>query len=158
MYIVKGENGSGKSMLLNLMLGNVSCKNSEGKISLAKEMDKTAFLTYPFFAINGNFEDNLCDIPKNEELIRLLKIDFEDKEITSNPINLSYGQQQKLALLRVLGLDAPILFLDEPLSNLDVETQKNLVEYVSSLKGKKTIIIIMHSDEFDDIADGIIRI
>ena len=58
----------------------------------------------------------------------------------------------------MLGLDAPILFLDEPLSNLDVETQKNLVDYVSGLKGKKTIVIIMHSDEFDDKADGIIRI
>lgn len=158
MYIVKGENGSGKSMLLNLMLGNVSCKDSKGNISIAKEMDKTAFLTYPFFTVNGSFEDNLCGIPRDEELIRLLKIDFEDKEITSNPINLSYGQQQKLALLRVLGLDAPIVFLDEPLSNLDVETQKNLVDYVSGLKGKKTIMIIMHSDEFDDIADGIIRI
>ncbi len=88
----------------------------------------------------------------------MLGIDFEDKEIASNPINLSYGQQQKLALYRVFASDTPVFFLDEPLSNLDIETQEKVLAYIKSLKGIKTMLVVMHSSELDDIADGIILI
>lgn len=158
LYVIKGENGSGKSMLLNLMLGNISPEHSKGTFSLAQDIDDTAFLTYPFFAVNGSFDDNLFGIARDEELLRLLNIDFADKEIASNPVNLSYGQQQKLALMRVFGTNQPTLFLDEPLSNLDTETQNHLINYIKSLKGRKTILVIMHSDELDDVADGILYI
>lgn len=158
LYVIKGENGSGKSMLFNLMLGNVSIKNSKGVFTVSKDMDCTAFLTYPFFAINGCFEDNLYGIPKDPELLKVLKVDFLEKQISGNPVNLSYGQQQKLALMRVFGTDAPILFLDEPLSNLDVETQQKVIQYIILLKGKKTILVIMHSNELDETADGVITI
>lgn len=158
LYVIKGENGSGKSMLMNLMLGNISSEYSKGNFSVSQKINDTAFLTYPFFAIDGSFDDNLFGIARNEELLTLLNVDFADKEITSNPVNLSYGQQQKLALMRLFGTDEPTLFLDEPLSNLDTETQHHLIQYIKSLKGKKTILVIMHSDELDDFADGILWI
>ncbi len=158
LYVIKGENGSGKSMLLNLMLGNVSVNDSKGRISINKDMDEAAMLTYPFFAINGSFDDNLYGIAADKELAELLRVDFMDKEITANPANLSYGQQQKLALIRVFGTDAPILFLDEPLSNLDVETQEKVVQHIVKLKGQKSILVVMHSDELDEMADGIVEI
>ena len=156
--MIKGENGSGKSMLLNLMLGNVSPKESKGRLSVAKDMDAAAMLTYPFFAINGSFKDNLYGIHEDKGLGEMLRVDFAGKEITANPVNLSYGQQQKLALMRVLGTDAPILFLDEPLSKLDVETQEAVVRYIVQLKGKKSILVVMHGDELDREADGVIMI
>lgn len=158
LYVIKGENGSGKSMLLNLILGNVSPAYSNGKISVAGDIDSTVMLTYPFFAVDGSFAENMYGVAVNNELSQMLRIDFEDKEITGNPVNLSYGQQQKLALLRVFGSDAPILFLDEPLSNLDVETKESVVKYIAELKGSKSILVVMHSDELDNIADGIITI
>lgn len=158
LYVIKGENGSGKSMLLNLMLGNISPEYSKGTFSLAQDISDTAFLTYPFFAVDGSFDDNLFGIVKDEELLRLLNVDFAEKKITSNPVNLSYGQQQKLALMRVFGTGQPTLFLDEPLSNLDAETQSHLIDYIRSLKGKKTLLVVMHSDELDDSADGILWI
>lgn len=158
LYVIKGENGSGKSMLLNLMLGNVSAEYSKGHISVDKNIDEAAMLTYPFFAINGSFADNLYGLAADKELAELLRVDFMDKEITANPVNLSYGQQQKLALMRVFGTDAPILFLDEPLSNLDVETQEKVVQHIAELKGKKSILVVMHSGELDRIADGIVEI
>ena len=158
LYVIKGENGSGKSMLLHLMLGNISPENCKGTFSLMQDINNTAFLTYPFFAIDGSFDDNLFGIARDEDLLRLLNVDFTEKEITSNPVNLSYGQQQKLALMRVFGTNQPTLFLDEPLSNLDIETQGRLIDYIKSLKGKKTILVIMHSDELDAVADGILCI
>lgn len=53
---------------------------------------------------------NMYEIPIDKELMHLLQVDFSDKEILSNPVNLSYGQQQKLALLRVFGLNSRFFF------------------------------------------------
>lgn len=159
LYVIRGKNGSGKSMFLNMLLGNVDQKYRDGKFTLAEQIkESTTFLTYPFFAVDGSFADNLFGIPENKQLMEMLHVDFDEKEITSNPINLSYGQQQKLALMRVLGSDSDILFLDEPLSNLDKMTQEKLINYIVSLKGKKTVICVMHSAELDAHADGIIEI
>ena len=158
LYVIKGENGSGKSMLMNLILGNITPQNCKGSFRVSKDIGHNTFLTYPIFTVDGDFEDNLYEKPKVEHLIRMLNIDFEDKEITSNPVNLSYGQQQKLALYRVFASDTPIFFLDEPLSNLDAETQEKVLAYIKSLKGSKTILVVMHSSELDDAADDIILI
>lgn len=158
LYVIKGENGSGKSMLMNLILGNITPQNCKGTFSVSKDIGNNAFLTYPIFTVDGSFEDNLYEKPKMEHFIHMLGIDFEDKEITGNPVNLSYGQQQKLALYRVFASDAPIMFLDEPLSNLDIETQEKVLEYIKSLKGTKTVLAVMHSTELDDAADGMILI
>ena len=158
LYVIKGENGSGKSMFLNLLFGNVKLSFSRGGFILTDEMDEAAFLTYPIFTVDGDFMKNMYEIPIDKELMHLLQVDFSDKEILSNPVNLSYGQQQKLALLRVFGLNSPILFLDEPLSNLDKKTQENVVAYIRKLKGEKTILVVMHSDELDEAADSVIYI
>lgn len=55
-------------------------------------------------------------------------------------------------------MNSPILFLDEPLSNLDKKTQENVVAYIRKLKGEKTILVVMHSDELDEAADSVIYI
>lgn len=133
-------------------------KIKKGGFILTDEMDEAAFLTYPIFTVDGDFMKNMYEIPIDKELMHLLQVDFSDKEILSNPVNLSYGQQQKLALLRVFGLNSPILFLDEPLSNLDKKTQENVVAYIRKLKGEKTILVVMHSDELDEAADSVIYI
>ena len=140
---IVGVNGAGKSMFLNLLFGNVKLSFSRGGFILTDEMDEAAFLTYPIFTVDGDFMKNMYEIPIDKELMHLLQVDFSDKEILSNPVNLSYGQQQKLALLRVFGLNSPILFLDEPLSNLDKKTQENVVAYIRKLKGEKTMIITL---------------
>lgn len=138
LYVIKGQNGSGKSMFLNMMLGNIEQKFWNGNFTLAENLnDKTSFLTYPIFTVNGDFDENLFGLSEDKKLMEMLNVDFEEKEITSNPINLSYGQQQKLALMRVLGNNSDIIFLDEPLTNLDTDTQKNLVDYIKELKGQK---------------------
>lgn len=156
--VVKGANGSGKSMLINYLTGNIPPDFGTGNIRISRSIDNSSFLTYPTLIVEGSFEDNMLGITPDPDIARILSIDFEDKFIKCNPINLSYGQQQKLNLLRVLSSPFDYLFLDEPMTNLDEETQHRLFEYLVGLKGSKTIVIITHDNVFDAVADDIITI
>lgn len=154
LFLIKGQNGSGKSLFLNFIFGNIDMKWAAGSYSFAKNLDnETAFLTYPIFFTNGSFRENIFNRDYDKALLDVLNIDFEEKVITTNPVNLSLGQQQKIGLLRVLSMDYKYLFLDEPLSNLDIETQFKLKEYIQRIRKEKAVIIISHDSVFDDLAD-----
>ena len=88
----------------------------------------------------------------------MLHIDFAQKKINENVRNLSFGEQQKVNLLRVLSLHKNPVLLDEPFTNLDQETIQSLVDYIARHKDDTAFLIICHSDELDPIATCIYRI
>ena len=57
---------------------------------------------------------------------------------------ISGGQRQRIAIARALYKDPKILILDECTNSLDLETEKQIINEVNFLKGKKTIIMITH--------------
>ena len=59
-------------------------------------------------------------------------------------MQLSGGQRQRIVLARALYHDREILVMDEATSALDNETEKEIINEIDSLKGKKTILIIAH--------------
>lgn len=126
--IIKGENGSGKSMFVNYLMGY------------------------------GNMEENLFNYPLKKSIDKKLNINFSNKNIEDTPINLSFGEQQKLNLLRVFSREENVYIFDEPFTNLDQDTQQNVVELIKELKGKASVFVIMHSDELDGISDYILKI
>jgi len=156
--VVKGDNGCGKSMFFNYLTSFSDVNNAKGEIAVNSDFKYASYLTYPPIIIGGDIEDNMFGNKINKEVKSMLGIDFDSKRIRDNPINLSFGQQQKLNLLRVLSSNKQTVILDEPFTNLDKDTQKNLIQYIKSLKGKKTIFLIMHSSEFDKYADCILHI
>lgn len=123
-----------------------------------ESLKEAAYLSYPILIINGRIEDNIWGGDLNNEICNMLNIDFIDKNINNNPVNLSYGEQQKLNLLRIFLSKKDVFILDEPFTNLDHDTIENLIQYIVSLKNKKSIIIIMHSSDFDEYADVILEI
>ena len=58
--------------------------------------------------------------------------------------NLSGGQRQRLAVARALLHDSPIYVFDEATSNVDAESENDIMKAIHSLAGKKTVILISH--------------
>jgi glycerol transport system ATP-binding protein len=91
------------------------------------------FVNYPSLTVFENIASPLrCRQPKVPaaeierrvtEMATLLRI---DKHLHKRPNELSGGQQQRLAIARALAKDAPYVFLDEPLTNLDYKLQEEL--------------------------------
>ena len=60
------------------------------------------------------------------------------------PAELSGGQRQRLAMARALLHDSPIYVFDEATSNVDAESENDIMKAIHSLAGKKTVILISH--------------
>ena len=93
-----------------------------------------------FKALSPQDKNNINNIAKELEIFHLLNL----------PIGkLSGGEMQKVSIARVLAQDATIILLDEPLSHLDVKTQKNILKIIEKINYNKkiTILIILHNLE-----------
>lgn len=156
--VIKGENGTGKSLLFNYILGLENEQFGEGQVSVSTPTEKISLLAYPVLLVKGDFNENNFAKEYNAEISDLLNIDFSQKEITLNPVNLSFGQQQKLNLLRALSKDTQHIVLDEPMTNLDDATKNNVISHLQTLKGLKTIIVITHDTDIEKIADRVLTI
>ncbi len=144
-YLIKGENGIGKSTLLKSILRQVKFDGEcivDGTISYSPEdtifpsfMSVKSFIK-TFSTLNFDLEniDNLI-----EESLKEFNIEgFEKKMLGS----LSKGQKMKINLITALLTPSDILILDEPLSGLDTDSKKVLLKKLK--KDKRLIIIISH--------------
>ena len=159
LVVLRGANGSGKSMLLDFLRGLSDPDDLDGTAELAPELSHAAYLTYPVPVVTGDLECNLLGGTADPEVARVLDVSgFAEKEIDGSTINLSLGERQKLGLLRALSRPEPVVLLDEPLTNLDAATSARLCDYLAGLRGRRTVVAIMHSDDLDAAADQVLRI
>ena len=167
---IMGPSGSGKSTLLYLLGGLDMPTEGTVKINdvdlsklkdkqLCKMRNEEVGFVFQFYNLvpNLNVEDNIS-LPlmiagKNrasyaDKLDEVLKIiGMEDKRKLT-PRELSGGQQQRVAIARSLVFDPDIIFLDEPIGNLDSKTGTNIMELFREInkKYKKTIVQVTHSE------------
>ncbi|MBM7616932.1 ATP-binding cassette subfamily C protein/competence factor transporting protein [Weissella uvarum] len=162
-----GVSGSGKSTLAKLLVRFYDLANDNGKITLnntnIQNIDKQKLreiITYvpqePHI-FTGKVIDNLLlgaksgttfdDVLKATEIAEI-RTDIEklsqgfETEISESG-SLSGGQRQRISLARALLTDSPILILDESTSNLDLLTEKNVVDNLMELSDK-TIVFVAH--------------
>ena len=74
----------------------------------------------------------------------LRSMDGLDTPLTEGGGNLSGGQRQRLALARALLHDSPVYIFDEATSNIDVESENDIMAGIHRLAGCKTVILISH--------------
>lgn len=160
-----GLSGSGKSTIAALIAGKFSRYEGDIKIS-GKElndisesslMDSIVTVGYNSFIFGGSVRENLTmakkDASESEMISVLQKVklwDFLQKEngldtkITEQGSNLSGGQRQRLALARALLKDAEMYIFDEASSNIDVESEKVIMDMIKNLAKSKTVLSISH--------------
>ena len=81
-----------------------------------------------------------------------------DTEIGERGVRLSGGQRQRVGVARALYTDPDLLIFDEATSALDSGTEAALMEAVSHLQGKKTMIIIAHRLQTIKMCDIVYRV
>jgi heme exporter protein A len=142
---VKGSNGSGKSTLIRIILGIT--KQTKGNI-LVNTNREICYLGHKNALKNYlSLDDNilLMDLTKHPDLKQYIELLGFKKLLDVNVANLSYGQQKKLALLRLFLNDSDLIVLDEPFVGLDKETQEILNNFlVNQLNKNKAIIYTSH--------------
>ncbi len=79
---------------------------------------------------------NLADFLRSEDGL--------NTQLAEGGSNLSGGQRQRLALARALLHDSPIYIFDEATSNIDVESENDIMAGIHRLAGRKTVILISH--------------
>ena len=140
-----GDNGSGKSTLIRIILGITKQTKGELQISSTKGISylghKNAIKNYL------SVEDNilLMQLYNHKDLNRYIEILNLKKYLDVLVANLSFGQQKKLALLRIFLNNSDIIILDEPFVGLDNETQKILSNFLNEqLENNKILIFTSH--------------
>ncbi|MDB4944568.1 MAG: hypothetical protein JWP97_4102 [Labilithrix sp.] len=71
---------------------------------------------------------------------------------------VSGGERQWIAVARALATRLPVLLLDEPTASLDAAAQERMLRAITSLRGKRTVVIVTHRPEPLAIADVVVRL
>ncbi len=157
LHCLLGGNGSGKSTTLKAICEII--KPQSGKVKIADNYRVAMVPQNPqalFTEITCEEEvlEGMCyqsieleeKVQRTEEMLRLMEIDHLRK---ANPYDLSGGEQQRLALAKVMVSNPDILLLDEPTKGLDPFFKQTLGRILRSLcKEKKTIFMVSHDVEF----------
>jgi len=142
---IKGSNGSGKSTLLRIILGITSPTKGEIKANVKKNIaylgHKNALKSY--LSVEDNIK--LMGLSNHKNLKEYLETLSLKKLLDIKIANLSYGQQKKLALLRIFLSNTNLIVLDEPFVGLDIENQNILSNFLNKqLQKERGIIFTSH--------------
>lgn len=162
---IVGESGCGKSTIASILMGRN--KNYSGNVTLGfvelsdiseqALMKHITYVGHNSYLFKGSVRDNLLmgkPSAKDEELWAVLQkvklSDFLksenglDTQLTEKGSNFSGGQCQRLALARAILHGSPIYIFDEATSNIDMESENDIMELIHTLSKTKTVILISH--------------
>ena len=162
---IVGESGCGKSTISAILMGRNKGYTGEitvggtalSEISEASLMENFTYISHQSYLFKGTVRDNLLVARSNvgdDTLWQVLEqvnlADFLRSEkgldtmLNEKASNLSGGQCQRLALARALLHDSPVYIFDEATSNIDVESENDIMRQIHALAKTKTVILISH--------------
>ena len=162
---IVGESGCGKSTVSAVLMGrNKGYQGSVtvGKVALAdisevSLMERFTYISHQSYLFKGTVGDNLrmgkpdaTDAEIWAALERVNLADFVRSEngldtiVAEKGANFSGGQCQRVALARALLHDSPVYIFDEATSNIDVESENDIMREIYRLAKEKTVILISH--------------
>lgn len=162
---IVGESGCGKSTIAAILMGRNKGYTGEitvGGVSLSEISEESLMETFTYISHNsylfkGTVRENLLmanpdagDDALWQVLEQVHLADFLRSEqgldtlLNEKASNLSGGQCQRLALARALLHDSPVYIFDEATSNIDVESENDIMGQIHALAKHKTVILISH--------------
>ena len=173
MYSIMGASGSGKSTLLSLLAGLKL--PTEGEIAFDEQpthfMDRSAlrrdtvsviyqdFNLFPLLTALENIEYpmELCRVEAQEaerqarELAR--RVSLPDELLDRYPTHISGGEQQRVALAKIIAKSPDIILADEPTGSLDERNRSYVMDILKELNRQgKTIVVVTHDPYVSDCA------
>ena len=166
LYVVIGESGSGKTSLINCMLGFLN--DIEGNIFLEEKNIKDlplsvwrkqmGFVPQETILFNATIEENITwgnENASKKEIVYAAKMAnahqfiMQQKEGYNSIVGekgalLSGGQQQRISIARALLSKPKVLILDEPTSGLDNKSEDLFFQTIEKIKEKMCVILITH--------------
>lgn len=162
---IVGESGCGKSTLASLLCGTT--KGYIGSITIGgveiKDIDEKTLMNnitavnFNSYIFAGTVKENLLIADSNasdEKMIEALKMvnlwsflseqDGLDTKLNQQGSNFSGGQRQRLAIARALLHNTPIYVFDEVTSNIDAESENDIMAVIHNMAKIKTVILISH--------------
>jgi len=178
---VVGPSGSGKSTLL-LMLGGMLSPSqgrvllegqslydltSDARARLRKKNVGFVFQTFnlvPYLTALENVQVPLFlagadDKMQEQAAVGLLeRVGLADR-LDHKPSELSVGQQQRVALARMLANDPAVILADEPTGNLDPETSQQIIEFFEEFNEEgRTVVMVTHDPKAAERAKRTLRL
>ncbi len=181
MLAIVGKSGSGKSTLLNIiglldfdyegriLYDDVEISKLKAK-SITKYIRNNINYLFQNYALidNDNVENNLLlalEYEKISKQEKILKVNEALKKVGLSHYNkkkiytLSGGEQQRVALARIMLKKGDIILADEPTGNLDEQNSKKVMDLLKKLcEQGKTVIIVTHNQEIANQCDEIIKL
>ena len=162
---IVGESGCGKSTLASLFCGTT--KGYIGSITIGgveiKDIDEKTLMNnitavnFNSYIFAGTVRENMLIADKSasdEKMIEALKMvnlwsflseqDGLDTKLNQQGSNFSGGQRQRLAIARALLHNTPIYVFDEVTSNIDAESENDIMTVIHNMAKIKTVILISH--------------
>ena len=177
---IVGPPGSGKTTFLSLIPrlydvahGRILLDKKDVKsIQISGLRSQISFVPQEPFLFAGTVRENITlgnNNIKKEELIKASALAALYETIKSFPdgfdtitgekgVILSGGQKQRIALARAFLQNTPILILDDPISQVDLETGESIIKSIRAMAGLRTIIIVSHRLSAVRFADRIITL
>ncbi|MDE7195288.1 MAG: ABC transporter ATP-binding protein/permease [Oscillospiraceae bacterium] len=162
---IVGESGCGKSTIAAVLMGrnkdyggSIRIGGTElSEISEESLMQNVTYIGHNSYLFKGTVRDNMLmgDPNANDKALwavleKTNLADFLrsenglDTALSENAANLSGGQRQRLALARALLHNSPIYIFDEATSNIDADSENEIMKQITRLAETKTVILISH--------------
>ncbi len=162
---IVGESGCGKSTIASILMGR--SKGYTGSVTIGSKslseiseeslMENITYISHQSYLFKGTVRDNLLmarpnagedtlwQVLEQVNLAQFLRGEKGlDTPLAEKAANLSGGQRQRLALARALLHDSPVYIFDEATSNIDVESENDIMAEIHAMAKQKTVILISH--------------
>ena len=156
--IVRGPSGSGKTSLVEIISGLSEYQKGEitwfDKTLNSKQRRWLCGLVFQFperyflgLSVAQELRLGHKKLTTEEQISTLRKVGLINLDLKKPPESLSGGQQRRLAIAVQLLRNPKVLLLDEPTAGLDWSVKKEIIQLLSKLKDKQTVLIVTHEPE-----------